>query len=204
MSTGRSIDWSRTARSLENHHLRSRPTQQRNGRTLRFRWADERANLHHIYSTRSGPDARSPRYRHHGQSCGSQGRWRAPGNRSGGRAPAISAAVFAGLQSDRTGLQQSEIKAAQGRRAHSQRTLSQNRPDFPLLQNSRMYKFLQARGVRVNVSGICSRSTQSVRATSLPYKQKFINSFQGIAFVLYGTIATDIRIKPLEETHEAY
>src|ERR1039458_5789262 len=42
MSTGRSIDWSRTARSLENHHLRSRPTQRRNGRTLRFRWADER------------------------------------------------------------------------------------------------------------------------------------------------------------------
>jgi hypothetical protein len=108
------------------------------------------------YSTMSGPDARSPRYRHHGQSCGSQGRWRAPGNRSGGRAPTISAAVFAGFQSDRTGLQQSEIKAAQGRRAHSQRTLSQNRPDFPLLQNSRMYKFLQARGVRVNVGGICS------------------------------------------------
>ena len=161
MSTGRSIDWSRTARSLENHHLRSWPTQRRNGRTLRLRWADERANLRHIYSTMSGPDARSPRYRHHGQSCGSQGRWRAPGNRSGGRAPAISAAVFAGLQSDRTGLQQSEIKAAQGRRAHSQRTLSQNRPDFPLLQNSRMYKFLQARGVRVNVSGICSSHRQS-------------------------------------------
>src|ERR1019366_1493643 len=157
MSTGRSIDWSRTARSLENYHLRSRPTQRRNGRPLRFRWADERANLRHIYSTMSGPDARSPRYRHHGQSCGSQGRWRAPGNRSGGRVPAISAAVFAGFQSDRTGLQQSEIEAAQGRRAHSQRTLSQNRLDFPLLQNSRMYKFLQACGVRVNVSGICSR-----------------------------------------------
>src|ERR1019366_8183583 len=156
MSTGRSIDWSRTARSLENYHLRSRPTQRRNGRPLRFRWADERANLRHIYSTMSGPDARSPRYRHHGQSCGSQGRWRAPGNRSGGRVPAISAAVFAGFQSDRTGLQQSEIEAAQGRRAHSQRTLSQNRLDFPLLQNSRMYKFLQACGVRVNVSGICS------------------------------------------------
>src|SRR5476649_1220469 len=156
MSTGRSTDWSRTARSLENHHLRSRPTQRRNGRTLRFRWADERANLRHIYSTMSGSDARSPRYRHHGQPCGSQGRWRAPGNRSGGRAPAISAAVFAGFQSDRTGLQQSEIEAAQGRRAHSQRTLSQNRLDFPLLQNSRMYKFLQACGVRVNVSGICS------------------------------------------------
>src|SRR5450756_176651 len=58
MSTGRSIDWSRTARSLENHHLRSRPTQRRNGRTLRFRWADERANLRHIYSTMSGPAAR--------------------------------------------------------------------------------------------------------------------------------------------------
>src|ERR1035437_6823600 len=156
MSTGRSIDWSRTARSLENHHLRSRPTQRRNGRPLRFRWADERANLRHIYSTMSGPDARSPRYRHHGQSCGSQGHWRAPGNRSGGRVPAISAAVFAGFQSDRTGLQQSEIEAAQGRRAHSQRTLSQNRLDFPLLQNSRMWKFLQACGVRVNVSGICS------------------------------------------------
>src|SRR5450759_1920849 len=156
MSTGRSIDWSRTARSLENHHLHSRPTQRRNGRPLRFRWADERANLRHIYSTMSGPDARAPRYRHHGQSCGSQGRWRAPGNRSGGRAPAISAAVFTGLQSDRTGLQQSEIEAAQGRRAHSQRTLSQNRLDFPLLQNSRMYKFLQAYGIRVNVSGICS------------------------------------------------
>src|ERR1019366_90276 len=131
MSTGRSIDWSRTARSLENYHLRSRPTQRRNGRPLRFRWADERANLRHIYSTMSGPDARSPRYRHHGQSCGSQGRWRAPGNRSGRRAPAISAAVFAGFQSDRTGLQQSEIEAAKGRRAHSQRTLSQNQLDFP-------------------------------------------------------------------------
>src|SRR5664279_6285655 len=157
MSTGCSIDWSRTARSLENHHLRSRPTQRWNGRALRFRRADERANLRHIYSTMSGPDARSPRYRHHGQSCGSQGRWRAPGNRSGGRVPAISAAVFAGFQSDRTGLQQSEIEAAQGRRAHSQRTLSQNRLDFPLLQNSRMYKFLRACGVWVNVSGICSR-----------------------------------------------
>ena len=108
------------------------------------------------YSTMSSPDARLPRYRHHGQSCGSQSRWCAPGNRSGGRAPAISAAVFAGLQSDRTGLQQSEIEAAQGRRAHSQRTLSQNRLDFPLLQNSRMCKFLQACGVRVNMSGICS------------------------------------------------
>src|ERR1019366_2528867 len=81
---------------------------------------------------------------------------RAPGNRSGGRVPAISAAVFAGFQSDRTGLQQSKIEAAQGRRAHSQRTLSQNWLNFPLLQNSRMWKFLQACGVRVNVSGICS------------------------------------------------
>ena len=54
------------------------------------------------------------------------------------------------------GLQQSEIEAAQGCRAHSQRTLPQNRLDFPLLQNSRMYKFLQACWVRVNVSGICS------------------------------------------------
>src|ERR1035437_8895959 len=166
MSTGRSIDWSRTARSLENHHLRSRPTQRRNGCTLRFRWADERANLRHIYSTMSGPDARSPRYRHHGQSCGSQGRWRAPGNRSGGRAPAISAAVFAGFQSDRTGLQQSEIEAAKGSRAHSQRTLSQNRLDFRLLQNSRMCKFLQACGVRVNVSEICSSILRNSKKVS--------------------------------------
>ena len=41
-----------------------------------------------LRSTMSGPDARSPRYRHNGQSCGSQGRWRAPGNRSGGDAKA--------------------------------------------------------------------------------------------------------------------
>src|ERR1035437_6476867 len=174
MSTGRAIDWSRTARSLENYHLRSRPTQRRNGRPLRFRWADERANLRHIYSTMSGPDARSPRYRHHGQSCGSQGRWRAPGNRSGGRAPAISAAVFAGFQSDRTGLQQSEIEAAQSRRAHSQRTLSQNRLDFPLLQNSRMYKFLQACGVRVNVSGICSSRLDRCNAPQRRYEDRWL------------------------------
>ncbi len=43
VSMGRSIDWSRTARSLENHHLRRRPTQRRNGRTLRTgkRWRSE-------------------------------------------------------------------------------------------------------------------------------------------------------------------
>jgi hypothetical protein len=35
VSTGPSIDWSRTARSLETHHLRRRPTQRRNGRTHR-------------------------------------------------------------------------------------------------------------------------------------------------------------------------
>ena len=60
------------------------------------------------------------------------------GNRSGGRAPAISAAVFAGLQSNRTRLQQSEIASTQGSRANNRRTLSQNRLDCPLLQSSRM------------------------------------------------------------------
>src|ERR1019366_6131742 len=126
----------------------------------------------------SGPDARSPRYRHHGQSFGSQGRWRAPGNRSGGRAPAISAAVFAGLQSDRTGLQQSEIKAAQGRRAHSQRTLSQNRPDFPLLQNSRtsacrfradsilLFTFAESTGGLMAILFVTPRTPDSLRTSS--------------------------------------
>jgi hypothetical protein len=51
---------------------------------------------------------------------------------------------------------------------------------------------------------IDTRSTPSVKAMKVSYKKKFINSFQGIAVVLYGTVATDIRIKSLEETHEAY
>jgi hypothetical protein len=42
--------------------------------------------------------------------------------------------------------------------------LPQNRLDFPLLQNSRMYKFLQACWVRVNVSGICSSSRFSPKS----------------------------------------
>src|ERR1019366_4349511 len=114
---------------------------------------------------------------------------RAPGNRSGGRVPAISAAVFAGFQSDRTGLQQSEIKAAQGRRAHSQRTLSQNRLDFPLLQNSRMYKFLQACGVRVNVSGICS----SIKCKKAPVGSFDIQTASVVA--LTGRALTILRAK---------
>jgi hypothetical protein len=46
--------------------------------------------------------------------------------------------------------------------------LSQNRLDFPLLQNSRMYKFLQACWVRVNVSGICSSCELSISCPSGP------------------------------------
>jgi len=75
-------------------------------------------------------------------------------------APAISAAVFARLQSNRTGLQQSEITSAQGSRANNRRTLSQNRLDCPLLQSPRMCKFLRACGVWVNMSGICSSAAR--------------------------------------------
>jgi hypothetical protein len=47
-------------------------------------------------------------------------------------AAAISAAVFAELQSNRTELQQSESASAP-RRQKNRATLSQNRPDCPLL-----------------------------------------------------------------------
>jgi hypothetical protein len=51
---------------------------------------------------------------------------------------------------------------------------------------------------------IDARATSSVKAMAVSYKQKFINNFQGIAFVLYGTLAADIRIKSLEETHQGH
>jgi len=140
MSTGRSIDWPCTARALEDHHFR-KPAY------ATMEWSHP--------SSFDGP-MNGPTFLTYIQQC------LVPtiGRRDtvimdnlAAHAPAISAAVFARLQSNRTGLQQSEITSAQGSRANNRRTLSQNRLDCPLLQSPRMCKFLRACGVWVNMSG---------------------------------------------------
>jgi hypothetical protein len=35
-------------------------------------------------------------------------------------------------------------------------------------------------------------------------KEQLLDTIEGIAFILYGTLATDIRIRPLEETHQKH
>jgi hypothetical protein len=49
-----------------------------------------------------------------------------------------------------------------------------------------------------------TRATKSIKAMNATYRHKFMNGFQGIAVVLYGTLAADIRIKSLEETHQTH
>jgi len=51
---------------------------------------------------------------------------------------------------------------------------------------------------------IATRASPSVKALSKPIREKFLTMFQAVAVVLYGTLAADIRIKSLAETHEAH
>jgi DNA-binding MltR family transcriptional regulator len=44
----------------------------------------------------------------------------------------------------------------------------------------------------------------SVKAMKKPTKEQFLDTIQALAVVLYGTLAADIRIKSLEETHQEH
>jgi len=44
----------------------------------------------------------------------------------------------------------------------------------------------------------------SVKAMNKPTKEQFLDTIQALAVVLYGTLAADIRIKSLEETHQEH
>jgi len=48
------------------------------------------------------------------------------------------------------------------------------------------------------------RAMPSVQALKSSIRQQFLTTFHGLAVVLYGTLAADIRIKPLEQTHERH
>jgi len=49
---------------------------------------------------------------------------------------------------------------------------------------------------------IDSRGSQAVKSMKGNTREKYLAMFSALATILYGTIAIDIRIRPLEETHQ--
>jgi hypothetical protein len=47
-------------------------------------------------------------------------------------------------------------------------------------------------------------ATPTIKSMNKPPKEMFLDTIQGLALVLYGTLAADIRIKSLEETHPGH
>src|ERR1700758_2015533 len=111
----RATGWLRTAGTLENPYLRSRPAPESDDGAVRDRWLDEGEDVPRICRAISRSRAQTQRHRGHGQSSGTQSSGRTRSDRSQGRDASLSAPVLTGPESDRDAVQQTQGGPAQGR-----------------------------------------------------------------------------------------
>src|SRR5207249_4429510 len=111
----RATGWLRTAGTLENPYLRSRPAPEWDDGAVCDRWLDERKDVPRICRAVSRSCAQTQRHRGHGQSSGTQSSGRTRSDRSQRRDASLSAPVLTGPESDRDAVQQTQGGPAQGR-----------------------------------------------------------------------------------------
>jgi len=113
------------------------------------------------------------------KSAGAQGRRRCGRHQGGGRHADLSPKVFSRPQSNRTGLQQTQVASPQGSRAYHSASLASDRSRCYRFQRAGMQELLSPCGLRSNLTGIGSRSAAyiappntlsapSIRITGVP------------------------------------